>query len=94
MIVEPAFVTFLIVIIEQVRLEQFVHESRHAAQGLLADHRGPDAQRKLLSGLLVADILSRPGAQLLTSGLLCGRVRLLRGISGGSFALSRLGRRD
>ena len=65
MIVEPALVvTLFIVIIDQVRLEQLVHESGHAAQRLLGDHRGPDAQRKLLGGLFIDDVLGRPWSQV------------------------------
>jgi antitoxin FitA len=71
LIVEPAFVAFFVVIIKQVGLQQLVHQDRHVREDLLADRRSPDAQRKLLSGLLVGDILRCPGTQL-TSGLLRG----------------------
>jgi hypothetical protein len=62
LIVEPAFIAFFVVIVEEVGLQQFVHQGRHVLEDLLADRRSQDAQRKLVSGLLVGDILSRPGA--------------------------------
>ena len=74
MLIEPAFIPFLVTIIEQVGLQQLIHQARHALEDLLADRRSPDPQRKPLSGLFVGDILSRPRAQLLT--LLRGRVLL------------------
>ena len=84
MIVEPALVvTLFIVIIDQVRLEQLVHESGHAAQRLLADHRAPDAQCQLLSGLFICDILGRPWSQG-PRRLLCGIGRALRHVVPGS----------
>ena len=56
LIVEPALVGFFVIVIQKMRLQQLVHEGRHGAQDLLADHRGPHAQRELFRGLLVGDV--------------------------------------
>ena len=82
-IVEPALIGLLIVVIQQVRFDQLVHEGRHAAQDLLGDHRGPDAQRKLLGGLLIGDLLGRPWSQV-PRRLLRGIGRALRHVVPGS----------
>src|SRR5262245_9870770 len=70
--IKPAFVGLLVIIVEQVGLNQLIYKRRHRAQRIFSGHRRPDAQRELLNGLLICDVLGRPWLQVPR--------RLLRGI--------------
>src|SRR5215831_17762793 len=62
MIVEPTFISLLIIVVEQVRLKlnKLVKEHGHATENLVDNHRGPKPECQRLSGLLVCDVLKRP----------------------------------
>lgn len=62
LIVEPAFIAFFVVIVEEVGLQQFVHQGRHVLEDLLADRRSQDAQRKWSAVCSLAISSAVPGA--------------------------------
>jgi len=61
-------------------LNELIYERRHRAQRIFSGHRRPNAQRELLNGLLICDVLGRPWLQVPLRGLARSLDPLARGL--------------